>query len=188
MRFIISATLLLVGCTQPQQSCGMYQNVYGQRIQLPKLPVTLFISNTIPRDMIPSIHKAAKTWELATGRKTFNLVEMDVQSNSVNSIYYLKEWDRGPAEQAVTTVSWADESIQKFVIKINGNYSFYIGTQVKNAYSFEALMLHEMGHALGLVHQYENSVMVTHLSAENDRINLYPKDIANIKCGYADLN
>jgi predicted Zn-dependent protease len=54
-----------------------------------------------------------------------------------------------------------------------------------DGYSFEALVLHELGHFLGLKHTAESgSVMVTHLAANNDRVALSASDAQSIQCVY----
>lgn len=52
-------------------------------------------------------------------------------------------------------------------------------------YNFEALMLHELGHFLGLKHRdLGDSVMATYLAAQTDRVVLSEADVRNLNCEY----
>lgn len=52
-------------------------------------------------------------------------------------------------------------------------------------YSFEALILHEMGHFLGLKHREDGgSVMATYLGAYTNRTDLAGVDSENVRCEY----
>jgi hypothetical protein len=54
-------------------------------------------------------------------------------------------------------------------------------------YNFEALILHELGHFLGLKHKdLPASVMETYLAANTNRISLSDVDKKNIKCEYKE--
>lgn len=54
-------------------------------------------------------------------------------------------------------------------------------------YNFEALVLHELGHFLGLKHKdVTASVMETYLAANTDRISLSEVDTKNLKCEYKE--
>ena len=56
-------------------------------------------------------------------------------------------------------------------------------------YNFEALMLHELGHFLGLKHKELSpavSVMETYLAANTNRIELSDADKMNLKCEYKE--
>ena len=73
-------------------------------------------------------------------------------------------------------------STQDFSSKEESQYRFQ-GPLV--GYNFEALMLHELGHFLGLKHRDSDpSVMETYLAAQTDRVVLTAVDAQNLKCEY----
>lgn len=61
--------------------------------------------------------------------------------------------------------------------------------QPELGYNFEALMLHELGHFLGLKHKELSpavSVMETYLAANTNRVDLSDADKKNLKCVYKE--
>ncbi len=194
---------------KPQQDCGFMQNVYGQRISWQqKLPVALSISVNVPTELKSAIYRAAMTWEKKIGQKAFDLIEENLQSSTApgrdkkNGIYFLKNWESDKkSEQGRTSVYWAGDEIQEADIRINNaDFSYYnenpqVLVQAANSsktdqkssagYSFEALMLHEMGHFLGLKHhEADGSVMATYLLAFMNRNELANVDSENVQCEY----
>jgi hypothetical protein len=200
---------------KPGADCGFAQNVYGQRISWKdKLPVALEISSAVPPELRSAIYRAAATWEKKIGQKAFKLIEENVQGaaeqNSTpgrdgkNGIYFLNNWESDKkSEQGRTSVYWAGDAIQEADIRINATekFSYYnentsqlfnaqttsssVGTVASKGYSFEALVLHEMGHFLGLKHQDKNgSVMAVFLKMQEDRIDPAAVDTENVRCEY----
>lgn len=206
---ILSLLTVFSSCTpKPQTACGFVQNIYGQRISWKsKAPIKLYISNTVPEKLRPAIYRAAATWEAQAGKKVFNIIDNNLsivsepQKDQKNVIYFLPNWDVvTTAEQGRTSVYWSGDQIQEADIRVNAaDFSFYdlnpkdlVGSfrvqnvegHTKDGFNFEALILHEMGHLLGLKHQDFNSVMVTHLNAFSDRTQLSEADKTAVKCEY----
>lgn len=203
------STLLVTSCKPKEQNpCGFVQNVYGQRISWKTHdPIELVITNDVPAQLRPAIYRAAKTWENQIGQKLFNITEDASRASSnptkdgKNGIYFLSTWEADrKSEQGRTSVYWAADQIMEADIRINSaDFSFYdqdpkqlvLAASTVNAfatvdgYNFEALVLHELGHFLGLKHTEEKgSVMVTHLSAFTDRTALSVSDAQSIQCVY----
>lgn len=204
----------LSSCAPKEQSdCGFVQNVYGQRISWKqKRPVAVEISATVPADLKSAIYRAAASWEKKAGRKVFEITEENLQQldadNSVprrdkkNGIYFLSNWESDKkSEQGRTSVYWAGDEIQEADIRINAaDFAYYnensqvltrgTGTTSSSqkssaGYSFEALILHEMGHFLGLKHREDQgSVMATYLSANTNRTQVADVDSQNVQCEY----
>jgi Matrixin len=206
-------SLFVLGC-QPkaQNQCGFVQNVYGQRISWKtKGPIELVIAKDIPVQLRPAIYRAAATWEKIVGEKLFNLTEDYLRAgerpskDGKNGIYFLSTWESDrKSEQGRTTVYWGADQIMEADIRINAlDFSYYDQNQkdlvvatsranlanamtTSEGYSFEALILHEMGHMLGLKHaEDKGSVMATHLSAFTDRTQPSVTDIQSLQCGYS---
>lgn len=213
IQFILISSLvgLISSCAPKEQTdCGFVQNVYGQRISWKqKTPVALMITASIPSDLKSAIYRAAATWERKAGRKVFELIEENSTSNvknaqpsrdKKNGIYFLSNWESDKkSEQGRTSVYWAGDEIQEADIRINAaDFAYYNeNSQVlvrgnennsqKNSagYSFEALVLHEMGHFLGLKHREDGgSVMATYLGAYTNRTDLAGVDSENVRCEY----
>ncbi len=190
-----------------QNDCGYVQNVYGQRISWKtKKPIRVYIHSSVPTTLRPSIYRAAQTWETQAGRKVFDISEDSSQvgtstRDEKNAIYFLPEWESDKSsEQGRTSVYWAGDEIQEADIRVNAaDFSYYDlnpqvligstnlkknGRSPSDGYSFEALILHEMGHFLGLKHREGSTVMATHLGPNVNRVQLANSDQEAISCEY----
>lgn len=190
-----------------QNDCGYVQNVYGQRISWKsKKPIKVYIHTSVPTELRPAIYRAAQTWESQAGRKVFDISEDSSQLGSStrdekNAIYFLPEWESDKSsEQGRTSVYWAGDEIQEADIRVNAaDFSYYdqnprvltgssrlkkSGRSPSDGYSFEALILHEMGHFLGLKHHEGSTVMATHLGANVNRVQLAASDQEALSCEY----
>lgn len=196
---VLGALSVLPGCApKEQKDCGFVQNVYNQRISWKgKLPVTLSIHSTVPPELHESIRRAVAKWEAAAGHPLFkienaaaNLSGTPIRDNR-NVIYFLNTWDPGKeTEQGRTSVHWIGDEIMEADVRVNAkNFTFYSETfgdpKGPKAVNFEALMIHELGHVLGLRHRdNEGSVMETYLSTQSDRIVISSVDQQAVKCEY----
>jgi predicted Zn-dependent protease len=91
-------------------------------------------------------------------------------------------------QQAKSLVRWTGNQISDVDILINAvNWTFYVAdTQDKSALHLESLMVHELGHALGLVHQPSyKSVMYMSLADNVVRdVPTQDPDLTNLGCVY----
>ncbi len=206
---LIGLALVAAGCSpQKGDDCGFVQNVYGQRISWKRqLPLQVYVNAAVPAQLRPAIHRAAATWEKNAGRKIFDIIEESNTNGSTsnvpsrdrkNGIYFLSDWESDrKSEQGRTTVLWAGDEIQEADIRINAaNFGYYDqdpqnivritkSSISSDGYNFEALILHELGHFLGLKHrESDGTVMATHLAAYADRVNLSSTDAESVKCEY----
>lgn len=204
---VLSIALTIQACApKSQEDCGFVQNVYGERISWKSdVPITLQLHTSVPDSMIPAIQKAADTWEKTAGRKLFNIVTYPRYSGPLtphkdgqNIIYLMDTWESNRAsEQGRTSVYWIGDLIKEADIRLNGSdFSFYWGSSTvwtagkaerrnSSAVNIEALVLHEMGHVLGLKHKDgAGSVMATYLSSGDDRVNLAESDTSALQCEY----
>lgn len=205
---LLLAALLVSSCSpKPQNDCGFVQNIYGQRISWKAKTIKLFIHSSIPADLKPAIYRAAATWSAQVGHKVFEISEDSSQLSPApnrdkkNGIYFLSEWESDrTSEQGRTSVYWAGDEIQEADVRINASdFSYYDlnpqvltgsyslkkqGRSSSDGYSFEALILHELGHFLGLKHREGATVMATHLASFTNRTQLSVADQESISCGY----
>ena len=210
--FLLVAVNYLNSCApKAQNDCGFVQNIFGQRISWKtKSPVKLIIHSSVPTQLRAAINRAAATWDQQVGRKVIEISEesslltSSPSKDQKNGIYFLSEWESDrSSEQGRTSVYWVGDQIQEADIRINAyNFSFYekgdeqqlvgsygakkTGMTVVDGYSFEALLLHEMGHLLGLKHREGTTVMATHLMAFNDRVKPSVSDQQSVSCEYRE--
>lgn len=192
-----------------QQDCGFVQNVYGERISWKgNVPVTIYLHESVPAQYVPAIEKAANTWHDALGKKVFNIVinqringPINPQKDSKNIIYFYSTWepDKG-SEQARTSVYWIGDQIKEADMRINAAvnpknnlpyFTYYwnqpgkASADTANSVNIEALVIHELGHVLGLKHKdVDASVMATYLANNTDRVNIAETDRVALQCEY----
>lgn len=193
---VLGLTLgLASGCSpKSQEDCGYVQNVYGERISWKRdVPVTMNIHQSVPTQFRDAIYSAAQKWNAAEGREIIRIGQVvggpgEAQKDNINVIYMNSTWDQSRAsEQARTSVYWVGNRIQEADIRINDqNFNFYWqGSTQTQGVNIEALVLHELGHLLGLKHKDEAaSVMQTYLANNTDRVQVGSLDLASLKCEY----
>lgn len=205
--FVFGSILALTACapqrflsalsTQPasQETCGFVQNVYGERISWKgKTPITLAIHESIPAEDYPAVEEALKIWETAAGKKLFDVVTwgqrgpLNPRQDGENVIYLLDTWEANkPQEQARTSVYWVGDQIREADIRLNGkDFSFYVDepTTTRQVH-LTSLLVHELGHVLGLKHQDQSvSVMATYLASNTVRDTVSPSDLQSVRCEY----
>lgn len=206
MLTLVSALVISACAPKAQEDCGFVQNVYGERISWKStMPITMYLHQDVPQSMEAPILAAAKTWNDTMGRIVFNIVTYpritgpaNPHKDGYNVIYSLNSWESSRnSEQGRTSVYWIGDLIKEADIRLNAyDFNFYwqTGTLSQASSSFyssganvnlEALVLHELGHVLGLKHRDgENSVMATYLGSGEDRTRLSSNDIASLRCEY----
>lgn len=196
--FGILSTIMICSCDiRRQESCGFIQNGYGERVSWKgNTPIIFHIHSSMPTEYRDSIHQAAIKWEKAIGHTLFQFINDDddkspllPRQDGVNTIYYMTKWEEeSPSEQARTSVYWVGDEIKETDIRINAkNFSFFIDKPTSYTdIHLESLMIHELGHVLGLMHQNKssNQIMYPYLSESSIRNVISKSDIANAQCEY----
>jgi hypothetical protein len=179
----------------PETGCNFVMNSMQQRVSWnANLPINIYIHNSVPADFVPAIMNAMRTWEAALGKKLFEVVGAGLsgpatpQKDGVSAIYYLTEWESTKtSEQARTTIYWQGEQIVEGDIRVNAkNFTFFTGNNIgATSVDFESLLIHELGHLLGLAHDNEaGSVMNERLASGVLRREIGAVDLASVKCEY----
>jgi predicted Zn-dependent protease len=199
---LLGATLAVMGCGQAMEArlagptepaCGFLQSASGQRVSWKdNLPVKIHIANSWPREFIPAVQRAAAQWNNATSRFLLTVeiggVDDVPARDRKNGLYWLKEWSESRIyEQAQTLLFFSASVPLDGDIKVDAKYFTYYdeANPGLGSYHLESLLVHEMGHLLGLAHAYKPpTVMAPFLSAYELRAEVTANDLQSIKCEY----
>lgn len=191
---MVSAVFGLSACAKKsQEDCGFVQNVYGERISWKgDLPVVMQVHESVPSEFIPAIQAAANRWNAVAGRQVISIRAgvargpVAPQKDSGNIIYYMTSWESNKAsEQARTSIYWIGDQIKEADIRVNASQFRFYWNGGGGGVNFEALLIHEMGHVLGLKHKdSDGSVMATYLANNTDRVYLAQTDQSSLQCEY----
>ncbi len=186
----------LMGCSQKSpDSCGFVQNSSGERISWKnEVPIHLTMHSSIPTEYRGAVIAAAEKWNRALG-KNMIIIENSIADgpnaaakDGQSVIYLSPTWEADkPSEQGRTSIYWVGDRIVETDIKLNSqNFQFYWQKPSETqGVNIEALIMHEMGHVLGLKHKdTESSVMQTYLANNSDRTQIGETDIEALKCEY----
>ena len=214
-RLLISGLVILIllltqACTRsldPEEPCNFVQSSQMQRVSWKQdLPVKLMVHSSVPQEAWSSIEKAIKHWNAELAAQGIQgpafVVDLWGVGGAVapdqdfnNMIYWMSDWEQNLAnQQARTTIYWTGSRIYEADIRINDrNHDFYferdLEAQDQSEYDvkvhFESLMVHELGHVLGLAHNsQEGSVMQTELASGVERQSLGKVDADSVSCEY----
>ena len=195
-----AALLFLQACSRPlkpQDSCNFVLNGEQQRVSWKgKLPIKLVLNSSVPPEAYAAINRAIAEYKdkLGHGKDIFvitsrNAGDLDPRQDGTSEIYWFKTWDPArPTEQARTTVYWSGNQIFEADMRINGSPTFKFNYDPTTSFSdldLDSLVLHELGHVLGLAHNpAAGSVMNVTLDDGQDRRDIGPVDEASLRCEY----
>jgi hypothetical protein len=198
---VVTVALLVQACapkTSPQDSCNFVMSNDSQRVSWgPSAPVIMYVDSSVPSEFYGAIQSAVNTWNQSLGREVLKIggwssAYPTEAQDGVNVIYFIKNWsDSIKDKQAITTIHWAGDRIFEADIRVNGNpshFEYFWGPNViENRVDFESLLLHELGHVLGLEHpkvETGGTVMARRLNGATLRRVPAPFDVNDLKCEY----
>jgi hypothetical protein len=205
---MVLGSLLTQACSRklnPEKPCGFVQSNELQRVSWKEnFPVRFMIHNSVPTEAYGAIRAAMEHWNIEMGKEVFKIEIYGVggvnepRQDNVNVIYWMNQWEQDrQSEQARTTIYWTGSRIYEADIRINAAFPFHypeddlVSAQGELDQSsiagvdFKSLMIHELGHAIGLAHREESSsVMQTMLASGVDRRQLSKADLDSVKCEY----
>lgn len=197
---IVAGAALMQACSRPlppQESCNFVQNPDLQRVSWRgHLPIHLNLHKSVPKEAYDAIDRAVAEYNLKVGggQEVFRIDErgkdgeLDPEKDGVSMIYWFDTWDPNkPTEQARTTIYWTGTEIFEADMRINAhNFTFNYGTETSfGDVDLDSLVLHELGHALGLAHNpTHGSVMNITLDNGQVRRKLGDVDMTSLKCEY----
>jgi hypothetical protein len=199
---IIAGLLFVQACGRQmpaQQACNFVENSELQRVSWKTdLPVTMYLDSSIPYDYVPSIQNAINVWN-AVGQKYMSKNFFVIGSGNpgsttptvdgYNKIYLLNSWEPTLSDQqARTTVYWNGARIYEADMRLDAaNFQFYTDNSSPDPakVNLESLVLHELGHVLGMAHDpVSASVMQPSLANGTLRIDPGQIDISSLSCEY----
>jgi len=196
---VIAFAVLLQACApevQPEKACNFVQNATLQRVSWGNsLPVKMYIHESVSDpQFIEAIEQAARRWNEVFGRQAIVIQASSVSGDGTakkdgrSFIYFYSSWEANRTmEQARTTIYWNGNQINEADIKVNTkNFQYSADTSSRSGkVDLESLMIHEMGHVLGLGHDdHSKSVMATTLSSGTLRRSISTEDTENLSCEY----
>lgn len=194
---ILISAMGLVACQpklDPEADCNFVMSSEIQRVSWKgRFPVDIYIASNVPTEFRESIRLAASRWNRELNKEALIIKESDnipqtPTKDKVNAIYWQNTWDDGkPSEQARTTIYWKGDMINEADVLVNAkNHQFsQFGVLEPAKVDFTSLMVHELGHVLGLQHvNGEPSVMNPTLALNSERVNPTATDVNSLKCEY----
>lgn len=205
LRLLISVAiaLLLSACGKPRNAespsisskpcTGFAKTPKGQDLTWgAQFPVVMKAHQSVPKKFLPAIEGAMKTWNQALGFQAFALskslsVEKQNLKNTESEIIWHTNWsNKSPNLQGQTSLNWLKASIVEADIHINAVHFLLSLNPSPDEVDAESLILHELGHVLGLNHHSEpQSVMLEGLKLGETRRTLSEDDKTTVQCHYS---
>ena len=150
-----------------------------EKVTWATLPVIMTFDDNVPENIRKDAISAAAEWETATGKSLFIFDTLDGRAPEyLNLITIIGDdnWVGGKEENAKTIYAYQNKAFFQSMIHIrervlnmdSGNFKPY------------TILLHELGHVLGLAHDDGNRDSVMYFEITDSNGNLAPIDIARM--------
>jgi hypothetical protein len=204
---LFTLTIILASCGADYQYGEDTLNLSAslpKRWSQSRLPVQLKVTSSFDSDSFNSINNMGQQWNDAnTQGDFFSMTHNGVERNYDHAdkyldgemgIYNLTTWPTPlPSEALAVTQTFStiktDNSGNQFVeifhvdVLLNNEDHTIANTKTAGSYYLQTIMIHELGHAIGLKHYegyWENSVMTPSISTLHSFNKLYDYDKENI--------
>ncbi len=161
-----------------EPSCTFIQNEFGERVSWYYAPVILGIDRAMPSHLKPAIYAAAQQWNTSYGAELIRIVD----GYQYNMIMYQTTWQTSSAFQAITVVQWYNNVIYQATVNVNAHDHLFYYNAPAYGVEFKSLMIHELGHVLGLAHS--DGVMSPYLAEGVSRWDISSTILNNLTCEY----
>lgn len=204
---VLTFTLFLSACGNQIGDDASYLQLADslpKKWSLTSLPVTLKVSDTFDNDSFLVIQNMGQEWNAANANSQdfFSITQTTSEKNYDHSdkyldgemgIYNLTTWPTPLPQEALAvtqTFSHIKDSngvkyTEIFHVDILVNNEYHVISNVKSfgSYFLQTILIHELGHAIGLRHytgNFDFSVMTSSISTLNSFNELYSYDITAI--------
>lgn len=183
----------------PEESCNFQQDAYLQRIHWYGQTMMIFADPSLSTRHVEALQTAMAVWndifKNTLGRKEIFVYggvmaePTGAQKDGRNVVSMPAEWTGKSVENAHTIVTAKGDAVIDADIELNGDKRFSESAdEVKsNEIDLEALLIHELGHALGLkdLDNEEYTIMYGLLwPGVADRRAIGPMDVDALRCEY----
>jgi len=195
----ISVLALNVACGGGSGSLVDAHTEKASRWAKADLPIVMRISDQVSEERYEAAVKAATKWNEALGETVILVEKRGEDTQFVNSgdsnldlesgIYHLKKWFSNANKEMLAAAATIKSNgrIVRGDIHLNEEVFLFATNGDLNSYDYESVLLHEMGHFLGLPHNdNQESVMYRRMWAGEQKRFLSEFDITNIRRLYID--
>lgn len=207
---LIPVAMIFLGCGRnlpSEEACNFVVNSASRRVSWVRMPVRFYVDDTLSDEQYYGIQAAMDVWNAQFTKPVFELIGMTTQlpqpmltadgkvvADGYNGIYIVDQSvftnTSEKDEQARASLSFRGDYIFEADILIDGSENFYIGDEPKAAseglLEFKSLLIHELGHVLGLEHIEGpgNPVMQSKLRYGEVRHDISDTDFDSLACEY----
>jgi len=170
----------------PNKQCsGFIKDSFGYNMTQEKLPVDIIINQDLIEEEETAIRSAIDTWNRSTGIDLF-VLRVAKDSSDPGSIRYLKKWEYEKTHTAQTNIIPRGHFIKEFSILLNTDLYQFSTNYSPTAVDLQSVILHELGHVLGLDHETNDlqSVMNPNMNPGEYKRDISFSDISRVKDQY----
>lgn len=196
---VLVGLVMVQACSEqlkPESSCNFVQNGQYQRVSWSSKTITLQVDPSVPSKYLSAIETSVEIWNGKLANTQIRLQKTGLsgaagsaKKDGVSKIYWRNTWDANkPNEQARTTVYWSGDHIYEADLQVNAkNFTYFTSAETPSMdqVHLESLIVHELGHVLGLAHtNASGSVMKPNLLSGYKRDEPGQTDLSSLKCEY----